>query len=66
MKNVLTVVLTILEYVALLIVGYYGIKYTFVAGPIYFGSVWGAIIPVIIVALFGLYIIKKERGNGEL
>lgn len=66
MKNVLRVVLTILEYVALFIVGYYGIKYTFVAGPIYFGSVWGAIVPVIIVALAAQHIIRKERGDGEL
>ena len=66
MKNALRVVLTFLEYVALFIVGYYGIKYAFVAGPIFFGPIWGAIVPVIIVALFGLYVVKNLRGNSEL
>ena len=60
MKNTFKVVLTCLEYVALFIVWYYGVKYTFVAGPIFFGPVWGAIVPVIIVALAALHIIRKE------
>lgn len=66
MKNMLKVVLTFLGYVALFIVGYYGIKYTFVAGLTFFGPVWGTIVSIVIVVLFSLYIIKNLRGNSEL
>ena len=61
MENTLKKVLAALEYIALFIVGYYGIKYVFVAGPIYFGSPWGFIVGGIIVCLFVFHLLKKEE-----
>lgn len=62
MKNILKGVLTFLEYVALIIVVFYGIKYAVVAGPIFFGSVAGAVVSAVIVFLAALHIVKKEGG----
>ena len=61
MRNILKKLLVILEYIALFIVGYYGIKYVFVAGPIYFGSPWGYIVGGVIVCLFVFQLLKKEN-----
>ena len=60
MKNTLKIILAILERISLLLVGYYGIKYMFVAGPIYFGSPAGVIVAWVVVLLFILHILKKE------
>ncbi len=60
MKGFLKKLLTFLEYTALFVVGYYGIKYSFVAGPIYFGNPWGLIAAVAIAGLFVFHILKKE------
>lgn len=62
MKNILKIILVIFEYISLFIVGYYGIKYTFVAGPIYFGTPVGAVVAPVITLLFVLYILRKEGG----
>jgi protein-S-isoprenylcysteine O-methyltransferase Ste14 len=60
MKNILKIILKIFEYLSLFFVGYYGIKYCFVAGPIYFGNPLGTIIAGVVVALFIFHVIKKE------
>lgn len=52
MKNFLKKLLEILEGVSLLIIGFYGIKYTFVAGPIFFGTPAGYIVAGIIAFFF--------------
>lgn len=66
MKIVFWVVLTLLEYVASFIVGYYGITYTFIAGPVFLGPVAGVIVPSVIVLLFVLYVLKKEGATALL
>ena len=60
MKNILKIILAIFEYISLFIIGYYGIKYTFVAGPIYFGNSAGLVIALVIVLFFILHILRKE------
>ena len=50
----------LMQYIALFIVGYYGIKYTFIASSIFLGNVWSDIIPFVVTALFINYIIRKE------
>ena len=60
MKNILKIILAILECISLLLVGYYGIKYVFVAGPIYFGPTAGLIVAWVVVLLFILHILRKE------
>lgn len=60
MKNILKNILAILEYISLFLVGYYGIKYMFVAGPIYFGSLAGVAVAGVIVMLFVFHILRKE------
>ncbi len=62
MKNILKYILLFFEYISLFIVGYYGIKYTIVAGPILFGSQVGIIVAVVITLLFILHIVRKEGG----
>ena len=49
-----------MEYVALFLVGYYGIKYVLIAGPIFFGNPWGTVIGCFIIFLFVLHILRKE------
>lgn len=60
MKNALKILLGFLEYVALFLVGYYGIKYVLIAGPIFFGNPWGTVIGCFIIFLFVLHILRKE------
>lgn len=60
MRDFLRKILIAIEYIALLLVGYYGIKYCFVAGPIYFGSPLGIIIAGVVTVLFIFHILKKE------
>jgi hypothetical protein len=60
MKDFLRKILEVIEYIAMFLVGYYGIKYCFVAGPIYFGNPWGPVIAVAIAGLFIFHILKKE------
>ena len=60
MRNILKKLLVILEYIALFIVGYYGIKYVFVAGPIYFGNPWGTIIGAVVTFLLVFHLLRKE------
>lgn len=52
MKNFLKRLLGILEGISLLIVAFYGIKYTFVAGPIFFGTPAGYIVAGVITFFF--------------
>lgn len=60
MKNVLKIILEVLEYLSLFFVGYYGVKYCFVAGPIYFGGPLGTIFAGVVVTLFIFHALKKE------
>jgi hypothetical protein len=60
MKNVLKIILEVLEYFSLFFVGYYGMKYTLVAGTIFFGRPAGIIIASVVIILFGFHILKKE------
>ena len=60
MKNILKIILRVFEYISLFIVGYYGIKYSFVAGPIFFGSSVGIIVAYLVTFLFVFHILKKE------
>lgn len=56
MEKILKILLFILKNVlgtlSWLIVSYYGIKYLFVAGPIYFGNPAGYIIAIFIMAFY--------------
>ena len=60
MRDFLRKILVAIEYIALFLVGYYGIKYCFVAGTIYFGSPLGAIIAGVVTVLFIFHTLKKE------
>ena len=42
------------------LVGYYGIKYAIVAGPIYFGNPIGVIVGGFVALMFVIYILRKE------
>lgn len=56
MKTFWNIILYILEhilpFIAWFVVSYYGIKYTFIAGPIFFGTTAGYIIATVIVAFY--------------
>ena len=60
MKNILKLILGFFEYVSLFLIGYYGIKYAIIAGPIFFGYPAGAIIAALVVFLFVFHILRKE------
>ena len=42
------------------LVGYYGIKYAIIAGPIFFGNPWGTIIGAVVAFLFVFHLLRKE------
>lgn len=60
MKNILKLILGFFEYVSLFLVGYYGIKYAIIAGPIFFGNPWGTIIGAVVAFLFVFHLLRKE------
>ena len=60
MKNILKFILGFFEYVSLFLVGYYGIKYAIIAGPIFFGNPWGIIIGAVVAFLFVFHLLRKE------
>ena len=60
MKDILKLILGIFEYVSLFLVGYYGIKYVIIAGPIFFGNPWGTIIGAVVAFLFVFHLLRKE------
>ena len=60
MKNVLKIILEVLEYLSLFFVGYYGMKYALVAGVIFFGKPVGTIIATVIIIMFAFHTLKKE------
>lgn len=60
MRNILKLILRFFEYVSLFLVGYYGIKYAIIAGPIYFGNPAGAIVGGFVALMFVIYILRKE------
>jgi len=60
MRNILKLILRFFEYVSLFLVGYYGIKYAIVAGPIYFGNPIGTIVGGFVALMFVIYILRKE------
>lgn len=60
MRNILKLILRFFEYASLFLVGYYGIKYAIVAGPIYFGNPIGVIVGGFVALMFVIYILRKE------
>lgn len=60
MGNILKHVLRFFEYISLFFVGYYGIKYAIVAGPIYFGNPIGTLVAGFVALMFVIYILRKE------
>ena len=60
MKDILKLILGFFEYVSLFLVGYYGIKYAIIAGPIFFGNPWGTIIGAVVAFLFVFHLLRKE------
>ena len=60
MRNILKLILRFFEYVSLFLVGYYGIKYAIVAGPIYFGNPIGVRVGGFVALMFVIYILRKE------
>jgi len=61
MKKFLKTTLRVFEYISLFIVGYYGMKYAFVAGTVFFGEPVGIIFGTVIMLLFEFYILRKEE-----
>ena len=60
MGNILKLILRLFEYISLFLVGYYGIKYAIIAGPIFFGNPIGTLVGVFVALMFVIYILKKE------
>lgn len=60
MRNIFKLILGFFEYISLFLVGYYGMKYTLVAGPIFFGNPAGTIVAYFVILMFVIYILKKE------
>lgn len=60
MKNILKLILGFFEYASLFLVGYYGIKYAIIAGPIFFGNPIGTLIGGIVALLFVFHLLRKE------
>lgn len=60
MRNILKFILGFLEYISLFLVGYYGIKYAIIAGPIFFGNPIGVIIGAVVAFLFVFHLLRKE------
>ena len=48
------------EYISLFLVGYYGIKYAIIAGPIFFGNPIGRVVGGFVALMFVIYILRKE------
>ena len=44
----------------MLLVGYYGIKYVIIAGPIFFGTPIGTLVGGFVALMFVIYILRKE------
>ena len=60
MRNILKLILRIFEYISLFLVGYYGIKYAIIAGPIFFGTPIGTLVGGFVALMFVFYILRKE------
>ena len=60
MRNILKLILRLFEYISLFLVGYYGIKYAVIAGPIFFGTPIGTIVGGFVALMFVIYILRKE------
>ena len=60
MRNILKFILRFFEYISLFLVGYYGIKYAIIAGPIYFGNPIGTLVGCFVALMFVIYILRKE------
>ena len=60
MRNILKLILRLFEYISLFLVGYYGIKYAIIAGPIFFGNPIGTLVGVFAALMFVIYILRKE------
>lgn len=60
MRNILKLILRFFEYISLFLVGYYGIKYAIIAGPIFFGNPIGTVVGGFVALMFVIYILRKE------
>ena len=60
MRNILKLILRLFEYISLSLVGYYGIKYVIIAGPIFFGNPIGTLVGGFVALMFVIYILRKE------
>lgn len=60
MRNILKLILRLFEYISLFLVGYYGIKYAIIAGPIFFGAPFGTLVGGFVALMFVIYILRKE------
>ena len=60
MGNILKLILRLFEYISLFLVGYYGIKYAIIAGPIFFGTPIGTLVGGFVSLMFVIYILRKE------
>lgn len=60
MRNILKLILRLFEYISLFLVGYYGIKYAIIAGPIFFGNPIGTVVGGFVALMFVIYILRKE------
>lgn len=60
MRNILKLILRLFEYISLFFVGYYGIKYAIIAGPIFFGNPIGTLVGGFVALMFVIYILRKE------
>lgn len=60
MRNILKLILRFFEYISLFLIGYYGIKYAIIAGPIFFGNPIGMVVGGFVALMFVIYILRKE------
>ena len=60
MRNILKLILRLFEYISLFLVGYYGIKYAIITGPIFFGTPFGTLVGGFVALMFVIYILRKE------
>ena len=63
MEKILNIILMVVEAIAVMVVSYFGIKYLFVAGPIFFNNAWGIIIPSMLSAAYVFLIYQKAKEN---
>ena len=61
MKDLVKRLSSFIYVVVWLIVSYYGIKYTFVAGVVFFDGIWEILIPLLIALLYVSPVVKAVK-----